>query len=240
MIRTFAHWEAHVVTGSTVAIDVVRAFTTAAYAFGAGATAIHLAESLTDVYRLLDAHPTWVAMGENCGLRPERFALSNSPVHAAEADLDGRTVVQRTSAGTRGAFSAKWCNPLLCASLVVASASCPGLVAANRNVNCHAPWREPSNTDDLTTLRELRGADLPRLMGGLRGLAQADDGLSLSTEDRGSQITRVNLGGVGPQHLERFAFINQPLLFNVALGPEEVLAVPHRVRHRRQPALVAM
>ena len=156
MIRTFAHWQVHEVTGPVVAIDVVRAFTTAAYAFGVGATAIHLAESLDEVYRLLDTHPTWLAMGENRGLRPERFALSNSPVHAAKADLDGRTLVQRTSAGTRGAVAAKLSDPLLCASLVVASATSaylhsaqPGIAPAYIITGCFADAPDTSGDEDL-------------------------------------------------------------------------------------------
>jgi 2-phosphosulfolactate phosphatase len=118
-----AHWQVSEVDGPVIAIDVVRAFTTAAYAFGAGAKSIYLVEGVDEAHRLLDSNPTWLAMGENRGLRPERFALSNSPVHASLADLDGRTIVQRTSAGTRGAVAARRADPLLCASLVVASAT---------------------------------------------------------------------------------------------------------------------
>ncbi len=111
------------VDGPVVAIDVVRAFSTAAYAFAAGAAQILLVETLDEAYRLLDTNPTWLAMGEDRGRRPDRFALSNSPVRAAQADLDGRTIVQRTSAGTRGAVAARRADPLLCASLVVAAAT---------------------------------------------------------------------------------------------------------------------
>lgn len=123
MATYLAPWQIDQIAGPAVAIDVVRAFTTAAYAFGAGATLVHLVSELHEVDALLDAHPEWLAMGENRGLRPERFALSNSPVHAAQADLEGRVLVQRTSAGTRGALAAASAQPLLCASLVVASAT---------------------------------------------------------------------------------------------------------------------
>ena len=132
MNRFVAPWEVGDVTGPVVAIDVIRAFTTAAYAFAAGAHEIHLVETLDEAYALLDANPTWLAMGEDRGRRPPRFALSNSPVHASHADFDGRSVVQRTSAGTRGARAARNAEPLLCASLVVASATAAYLDA-------HAP-----------------------------------------------------------------------------------------------------
>jgi 2-phosphosulfolactate phosphatase len=71
-----------------------------------------------------------IAMGEDRGLRPEGFDLPNSPVRAAGADLDGRTVVQRTSAGTRGVVAAAAATRLWCAGLVCASATAAALDAA--------------------------------------------------------------------------------------------------------------
>lgn len=121
--RYLARGEVDGLTGPAVVVDVVRAFTTAAYAFGAGACRIWLVDGVDDALALVAANPTWLAMGENHGRRPPGFALSNSPVAAAHADLDGRVVVQRTSAGTRGAVAAASAEPLLCASLVVASAT---------------------------------------------------------------------------------------------------------------------
>lgn len=121
--RYLARWELDGLAGPAVAIDVIRAFTTAAYAFGAGARRIWLVDGVDDALALVAANPGWLAMGEEHGRRPPGFALSNSPVAAAQADLDGRVVVQRTSAGTRGAVAAADAEPLLCASLVVASAT---------------------------------------------------------------------------------------------------------------------
>lgn len=113
-----------------VAIDVIRAFSTAAYALGAGATAIYLVDSVEDALAFKAAHPGAVAMGEDGGLRPEGFDLPNSPVRAAGFDFDGRLVVQRTSAGTRGVVAATNATGLWAASLVVASATAAALTAA--------------------------------------------------------------------------------------------------------------
>ena len=65
-------------------------------------------------------------MGEERGLRPGGFDLPNSPVLAAAFDMDGRTVVQRTSAGTQGVVAASsatrvWCTGLACASATAAA-----------------------------------------------------------------------------------------------------------------------
>lgn len=61
---------------------------------------ILLADSVDEARRLKAAHPGSLAMGEDHGRRPAGFDFSNSPVLIADADLDGRTLVQRTSAGT--------------------------------------------------------------------------------------------------------------------------------------------
>jgi 2-phosphosulfolactate phosphatase len=120
------------VTGPVVAIDVIRAFTTSAYAFAAGARHIYLVAGVDDALAFKAANPGVVAMGEDRGLRPKGFDLPNSPVRAAAADLDGRTVVQRTSAGTRGVVAAGaatrlWCSGLVCASATAAAVTAAGL-----------------------------------------------------------------------------------------------------------------
>lgn len=109
--------------GAVVVIDVLRAFTTAAYALASGASRIVLVSDVDEALTLKRAHPGWLAMGENRGRRPEGFDLPNSPVYAARAKLDGRTIVQRTSAGTRGVVNAIGAERLWCASLVCASAT---------------------------------------------------------------------------------------------------------------------
>ena len=122
------------VTGAVVAIDVIRAFTTAAYAFAAGARHIYLVDSVAEALAMKHAEPAVVVMGEDHGCRPAGFDLPNSPVVVAAADLDGRVMVQRTSAGTRGVVPARsatrlWCAGLVCASATAAAVSSSGLGA---------------------------------------------------------------------------------------------------------------
>lgn len=121
--RYLARWEVADVTGAVVAVDVIRAFTTAAYAFGAGAREIHLVDRVDEALRFLHEHPTALAMGEDHGHRPDGFHLANSPVAVADADVENRVIVQRTSAGTRGMIAAASATRLWAASLVVASAT---------------------------------------------------------------------------------------------------------------------
>jgi 2-phosphosulfolactate phosphatase len=119
------------VSGAVVVVDVIRAFSTAAYAFGAGATCIYLVATVEEALAFTAAHPGSVAMGEDGGFRPDGFALPNSPAMAAAFDMAGRTVVQRTSAGTQGVVAASSATRLWCASLVCASATAAALRAAD-------------------------------------------------------------------------------------------------------------
>lgn len=96
-------------------------------------------------------------MGEDRGLRPEGFDLPNSPVRALEADLDGRVVVQRTCAGTRGVVAARsaerlWCGSLVCASATAAAVGAAGLGPPTYVLTGWFPDRPDSaGTDDRAT-----------------------------------------------------------------------------------------
>lgn len=88
--------------GAAVVIDVIRAFTTAATAFDAGAVEIRCVEGLDEARALRDATPGALLMGEERGQRPEGFDFGNSPADLHGLDLSGQVMVQRTSNGTRG------------------------------------------------------------------------------------------------------------------------------------------
>lgn len=104
-----------------VVVDVMRAFTVAAWAFAQGAEQIVLAESLDDALALKARHPDWVALKD--GPPAPGFEMVNSPGLLRSADLTGRTVVQKTTAGTVGALAVKDASLVLCASFVVAEAT---------------------------------------------------------------------------------------------------------------------
>jgi 2-phosphosulfolactate phosphatase len=130
MARHLARWELDGVTGPVVVVDVIRAFTTAAYAFGAGASEIFLVGTVEEALAFKAAHPGCLAMGEDRGLRPDGFDFPNSPAMVARADLRGCTLVQRTSAGTRGVVAAMDADRLWAASLACASATARAVEAA--------------------------------------------------------------------------------------------------------------
>ncbi|MCX4539288.1 2-phosphosulfolactate phosphatase [Streptomyces sp. NBC_01565] len=104
-----------------VVVDVMRAFTVAAWAFAQGAEKIVLAGSLDEALALKARHPDWVAIKD--GPSAPGFDTVNSPGLLRSTDLGGRTVVQKTTAGTVGALAVKEASLVLCASFVVAEAT---------------------------------------------------------------------------------------------------------------------
>ncbi|MFE9817116.1 2-phosphosulfolactate phosphatase [Streptomyces sp. NPDC005773] len=104
-----------------VVVDVMRAYTVAAWAFARGAEKIVLAGSLDEALALKARHPDWIALKD--GAAAPGFDAVNSPGMLRSADLDGRTVVQKTTAGTVGALAVKDAPLVLCAGFVVAEAT---------------------------------------------------------------------------------------------------------------------
>jgi 2-phosphosulfolactate phosphatase len=109
--------------GTVVAIDVLRAFTTAAFAFAAGAERILLVGTVEEALALQKELPEALLMGEVDGLPIEGFDFGNSPAEFMSAQLDGRTLIQRTTAGTQGIVRSERAGMLLAAALTNASAT---------------------------------------------------------------------------------------------------------------------
>jgi 2-phosphosulfolactate phosphatase len=104
-----------------VVIDVMRAFTVAAWAFARGAERVVLAGTLDEALALKARHPDWVTLKD--GPPAPGFDAVNSPGMLQSADLGGQTVVQKTTYGTAGALAAREASLVLCASFVVAGAT---------------------------------------------------------------------------------------------------------------------
>ncbi len=87
-------------SGAVVVIDVLRAFTVSAFALAGGARECLLVPTVDEARSLAAAIPGSVISAEENTLPIAGIAISNSPTMIARADLKGRTLVQRTSAGT--------------------------------------------------------------------------------------------------------------------------------------------
>jgi 2-phosphosulfolactate phosphatase len=113
----------HAATGVVVAIDVIRAFTNAAYAFSRGATEIYPVSAVEEAFELKAAIPNSLICGEVGGMPPEGFDFGNSPSQTDTLNLSGRVIIQRTGAGTQGIVRSVKADTILAASLVVAEAT---------------------------------------------------------------------------------------------------------------------
>lgn len=108
---------------TVVVIDVLRAFTSAAYAFAAGAVSIALVGSVEDALTLKKKIPGSLIMGEVDGKKAEGFDFGNSPASFDNIDLKNRFMIQRTSAGTQGIIRCTRASILLAGSFCCASAT---------------------------------------------------------------------------------------------------------------------
>jgi 2-phosphosulfolactate phosphatase len=111
------------VTGVAVVIDVIRAFTTAAYAFAAGASEIMPVSTLDEARALRERFPGALLMGETGGWMPEGFDFGNSPAALIGQDLHGKKLIQRTGAGTQGLVRSLNADVLLACSFAGAGAT---------------------------------------------------------------------------------------------------------------------
>lgn len=109
--------------GLVCVIDVIRAFTTAAYAFGAGAERIILAKSKEEAFELKKENPDFLLMGEYGGLIIDGFDFGNSPVDISKVDLTGKTLVHKTTYGTDGIKNNFQADELIAASFPNAEAT---------------------------------------------------------------------------------------------------------------------
>jgi 2-phosphosulfolactate phosphatase len=113
----------HTATGVVLVIDVLRAFSTAAYTFSQGAKEIRLVSTVEEAINLKEKIPNSKAMGEVNGIPPVGFDFGNSPTRILEQNLEGTIIIQRTSAGTQGAVRSVNAEVMFATSFVVASAT---------------------------------------------------------------------------------------------------------------------
>jgi 2-phosphosulfolactate phosphatase len=110
-------------TGTVVVIDVLRAFTCAAFAFAAGAKEIILVQETAEAFALQRKMPGALLMGEVDGWPIEGFDYGNSPSALMNLDLTGHQLIQRTSRGTSGVVRSTRADMILTSSFCCAKAT---------------------------------------------------------------------------------------------------------------------
>lgn len=154
-------------TGTVAVIDVFRAFTTAAVALANGAARIIMVSGVDEAMALRAAGIGDMVMGEVQGAPPVGFDLGNSPFEASSIDFIGKTIIQRTSAGTRGIAAASHAKRLYTSALVTATATARGMLAGDPEVITLVAMGK--NAVDRTDEDELCALHLRNLLQGRTG-----------------------------------------------------------------------
>jgi len=113
----------HTATGTVVVVDVLRAFSAAAFAFAGGAKDVVLVSAIEEAIALKAVTPGALIYGENYGLPVPGFDFCNSPAELLGHDFSGKRLIQRTSAGTQGVVRSVQADRLLVGSFVCAEAT---------------------------------------------------------------------------------------------------------------------
>lgn len=205
-----------------VVIDVMRAFTTAAWALHRGADRIVLAADQDEALAIKAGHPGWLALKD--GAPVSGFDLVNSPGLLRDADLAGRTVIQKTTAGTVGALAVVEATLALCASFVVAGATARALRDAGADaVTFVATGEDGRAAEDLA-----RAAYLDRLLAGER----PDPGPYVhraGTSPAADALRAGRRGGANPADVGLCLEVDR-FDFAMKVGLEEDLAVVRPLR----------
>jgi 2-phosphosulfolactate phosphatase len=116
--------------GTVVIIDVYRAFTTAAVALQRGAARLLLVDTPEAAFKLRCEGRGDLCLGEVSGIKVPGFDFGNSPLELSQAGVYGKTLIQSTSAGTKGVVAAVRAETLFAAALVNAEATVRAVLAS--------------------------------------------------------------------------------------------------------------
>ena len=116
--------------GTVVIIDVYRAFTTAAVALQRGAARLLLVDTPEAAFKLRCEDRGDLCLGEVSGIKVPGFDFGNSPLELSQAGVYGKTLIQSTSAGTKGVVAAVRAETLFAAALVNAEATVRAVLAS--------------------------------------------------------------------------------------------------------------
>ena len=109
--------------GTVIVLDVFRAFTTAPIAITRGANKIILVGEIDEALSLKKEGLGDICIGEVGGQKPIGFDYGNSPFELSQADINGKTLIQSTRAGTVGVNTVTKAGKIYIGSLVIAQAT---------------------------------------------------------------------------------------------------------------------
>jgi 2-phosphosulfolactate phosphatase len=129
--------------GTTVIIDVFRAFSISCYLVANGAKRIYPVRSVEEAYHLKAMNPDFILIGERHEKMCEGFDFGNSPTHIHGKNFQGITIIHTTSSGTVGISNAVNASEILTGSFVNAKAIAKYLLLKSpQKVSLVSMWYE--------------------------------------------------------------------------------------------------
>ena len=151
-----------------IVIDVIRAFTVSHIAFSRGVQEIFLVNTVAEAFALRAQVPGILLAGEIDALPIAGFDLDNSPHTMAQADVGGKSLVQKTSNGVKATLLALNAKTVMVTGLSNARTSAlharrlaqemaakPGQAARHCTINVIAS--HPEYDDDVAVADYIRG-----------------------------------------------------------------------------------
>lgn len=144
---------AHEPDDAVVVIDVLRSFTTAAYAIAAGVSTIYPVDTIAGAFRLQRRLPDALTTGAVGGGDPiPGFDFGNSPAALEGIQLAGRPLIQTTAAGVRGLTRFRHARSLFAGSMVLGRATAKALLELQPNEVCFVitgEWVDRDGDEDV-------------------------------------------------------------------------------------------
>ncbi len=135
--------------GMVIVIDVIRAFTTTAFAFSSGAEKIYLVSTIKEAFDLHHKIPDSLLVGEAEGHPVRGFHFNNSPSQIKNANLMGKELIMRTSCGSQGIIKSKAAGHLLACSFTNAYATLEHIRQINPNNLTFVITNQNNGDEDL-------------------------------------------------------------------------------------------
>ncbi len=142
-----------------IVIDVIRAFTVAHVAFQRGVREILLVNTVDEAQALKAGNPALLLAGEIQGLGIPGFDLDNSPYRVSRAELQGRTLVQKTTNGVKATLAALAARHVFVTGFSNATATAShvrALLARDRLRTVNVIASHPRDDDDLACAEFIR------------------------------------------------------------------------------------
>lgn len=138
---------------AVVVIDVLRSFSTAAYAFASGASVIYPVETVVEAHQLQQRIPGSLTTGALGGGSPvPGFDFGNSPTALHSTRLAGQSLIQSTAAGVLGLTRFRNARALFAGSLICARATAKALLELQASEVClviTGEWVDRDGDEDV-------------------------------------------------------------------------------------------